>query len=114
MHGRDDVPPLSDRKTFDNYWKPVLLPELVGKKKRPASYLSADSGDSAASRVRAESINWNTAYTEKIFPEDLRILRNSGALLRDWEETFEWIYLEYNWDRITEVLSGNIILEHIK
>jgi hypothetical protein len=114
MHSQDEIPLLLDRKAFENYWKPILLPELVSRKKRPAAFQNRDTKGQPAVRVRAESINWNTSYTENLFPADLRPLRDSGALLRDWEESFEWIYFEYNWNKITDELSQSITLERIQ
>jgi hypothetical protein len=97
----------TDRKQFVNYWKPILLPEKVPRKWRPSGWRK----DGA--QVRAEGVRWNTDYTAALFPESLRSLRDSGALLRDWEEAFEWIYHEYAWDRIGEGL-GEIVLKKIK
>ena len=94
----------ADRKGFVNYWKPILLPEKVSRKKRPPGWRKED-----ARWVRAEGVRWNAAYTEVLFPESLRPLRDSGALLRDWEEAFEWIYHEFAWDRIGEGLGGIIL-----
>jgi hypothetical protein len=37
-----------------------------------------------------------------VFPEALRPLRDSGAMLRDWEEASAWIYLEYSWESLLE------------
>jgi hypothetical protein len=91
----------TDRKQFVNYWKPILLPEKVPGKRRPPGWRKED-----ARWVRAEGVRWNTAYTAALFPESLRPLRDSGALLRDWEEAFEWIYHEFAWDRIGEGLGG--------
>ena len=99
-------------QTFDNfkkYWKPLLFPEIVSKKKKPSGWLQ--EGDQFA---RAEDINWNTGYTERIFPEELRPIRDSGTLLRDWEEALYWIYLEYEWERITGILSHEMVLTKIK
>ena len=64
--------------------------------------------------VKAEDIRWNTGYTERVFPEHLREIRNSGTLLRDWEEAVEWLYVEYEWDRLTEMLSGETVLYKTK
>jgi hypothetical protein len=100
-----------NRKEFVNYWKPILLPEKVPRKRRPPAWRAVRTED--ARWVRAEGVRWNTAYTEAIFPESLRSLRNSGALLRDWEEAFEWIYHEFSWDRIGEGI-GEITLKRIK
>jgi hypothetical protein len=94
---------------FEKYWKPVLFPEIVSARKRPAGW--KQDGDEF---VRAEDIRWNTGYTERIFPEELFPVRNSGTLLRDWEEALSWIYLEYEWENITELLSRRNTFHKIK
>jgi hypothetical protein len=104
-----NTPGEADRKVFENYWKPVLFPELVSRSKRPADWQR--EGDQWN---RAEDILWNTSYTERIFPEFLRQIRNSGTLLRDWEEALEWLFVEYEWDRITEILSQETVLNKVK
>jgi len=78
-----------DIDDFEDYWKPILLPEMVSKKKRPAAY-SAEG----AAWVRAEDVNWNASYTAAVFPEELGKMRDSGAFLRDWEEALPWLYFE--------------------
>jgi len=90
---------------FEKYWEPILFPERVSKKKRPNDWLQ--DGDKFKT---AESIRWNTGYTERKFPEELWPIRNSATLLRDWEEAFYWIYLEYEWENIVELLSKEHIL----
>jgi hypothetical protein len=90
----------ANREYFEKYWKPLLLPEIVRAKFRPESFKNQDGP-----WARAEHISWNTGYTALLLPDDLAEYRNSGALLRDWEETVEWIYLEYAWDRIFGVLQ---------
>ena len=94
------VPEGHGRNDFEKYWKPVLLPEMVCAKKRPAGWRLE-----SAQWVWAEDIRWNTDYTERVFPEELWTVRNSGTLLRDWEEALGWIYLEYEWERIIALLS---------
>jgi hypothetical protein len=101
--------PAADRKAFENYWKPVFFPELVSKSKRPAEWQR--EGDQWK---WAEDIRWNTSYTERVFPEMLREIRNTGTLLRDWEEALEWLFVEYEWDRITERLSQETVLNKTK
>jgi hypothetical protein len=108
MRGREGAPAGADRDDFEDYWKPVLLPELVSKKKRPPEWQKDNEW------VKAEDINWNKTYTEQVFPEQLWAVRNSGTLLRDWEEAFEWIYFEYEWERITGLLSRKTDLQRIK
>jgi hypothetical protein len=60
---------------------------------------------------KAEDIRWNTSYTRRILPEALWGIRNSGTLLRDWEEALEWIYTECYWTSITEMLAKETVLE---
>jgi hypothetical protein len=92
-------------KYFEQYWKPILFPEIVSKKRRPADWQREDDQWN-----RAESINWNKGYTERLFPEELWEIRNSGTMLRDWEEALDWIYNEYEWSRIKETLSRETVL----
>ena len=94
---------------FKKYWKPLLFPEIVSKKKKPSGWMQ--EGDQFN---RAEGIKWNTSYTERIFPGELRPIRDSGTLLRDWEEALYWIYLEYEWERIIGILSREIVLQKVK
>jgi hypothetical protein len=94
---------------FEKYWKPLLFPEIVSKKKKPSGWLQ--EGDQF---IRAEDISWNTSYTERIFPEELRPVRDAGTLLRDWEEALRWIYLEHEWERIADSLSREIVLQKIR
>jgi hypothetical protein len=88
---------------FENYWKPLVLPEMVSGKKRPADY-----DKNSAEWVRAEDKAWNAAYSRR-FPEAIALLRNTGALLRDWEEALPWIYLSYQWDDMTAKLGREIL-----
>jgi hypothetical protein len=97
------------RDFFVLYWKSRLFPELVSQKKRPQNW--QQEGDKW---VRAEDIRWNTSYTERTFPEELRAIRDSGTMLRDWEEALEWIYMEYEWGNITKLLSIETILPRAK
>jgi len=106
MNGREDAPKGSDIKNFEKYWKPILFPETVFKRKRPQDWQQPDDQWN-----RAESINWNKGYTERVFPEELREVRNSGTMMRDWEEALDWIYNEYEWSRIQETLSRETVLK---
>jgi hypothetical protein len=96
-------------KNFEKKWKPVLFPELAAAGKRPALWRQA--GDTS---VRAEEVNWNASYTERAFPEELRPIRDSGTMLRDWEEALPWLYLEYEWEDIFSRLAGEITLNSKK
>lgn len=96
-----DVPSFANQGEFENYWKPRLLPEMTPKKRRPPEW-NKDGGE----WVKAGGVKWNRSYTKHIFPEELWILRDSGVLLRDWEESLPWLYLEYNWDSIITSFNG--------
>jgi hypothetical protein len=109
MRSREGAPVYDNPDSFDAYWRPLLLPEIVSKKKRPAEWKKEN-----AQWVRAEDVKWNITYTQSLLPEDLRILRDSGALLRDWEEAFQWICFEYAWEKIGGSLSREITMKRIK
>jgi hypothetical protein len=96
----------ADRKEFEEYWKSLLFPELVFERKRPREYSAAN-----AEWRRADSVKWNLSYTKLVFPEELRELRNSGALLRDWEEALNWIYIEYSWNTIIDSFNETTLLK---
>jgi hypothetical protein len=98
-----------DRKSFEKYWKPVFFPEICAKRKRPPDWQR--EGDTWA---RAEDMRWNQSYTGRLFPEELRPIRDTGTLLRDWEEALEWIYLQYEWGTLTELLSRQTALKRVK
>jgi hypothetical protein len=103
--GGGSAPVSQSRKNFEKHWRPLLFPEMVPSKKRPQGW--QQEGDSW---VWAEDIRWNSGYTQRTFPEELRAIRDSGTMLRDWEEAFEWIYVEHEWPRIAELLSQETVL----
>ncbi|GBU27266.1 hypothetical protein R84B8_00795 [Treponema sp. R8-4-B8] len=100
---------IDDIDDFEAFWRPILLPETVSKKKRPDGWIQDTD-----KFQKADSIRWNTGYTERTFSKELWPIRNSGTLLRDWEEAIAWIYLEYEWKNIVELLSKEIIFTKIK
>ena len=105
MNSNETAPKDMTVNKFEEYWKPILFPELVSKKKRPQGWQQENDQWN-----RAESINWNISYTERLFPEELREIRNSGTMLRDWEEAFDWLYNEYEWSRIQGILGQETVL----
>jgi hypothetical protein len=109
MKEQSDIPLFKNQQEFEAYWKAMLLPELVSAKKRPLLW-----SEENAVWERTEDISWNTSYTEVLLPEDLRVLRNSGALLRDWEEALSWIYLQYRWHDLIETISKEYNLTKIQ
>ncbi|MDR0758586.1 MAG: hypothetical protein LBF74_00530 [Treponema sp.] len=104
-----DGGPFASQEEFEKHWQPVLFPEMVRAKLRPPEWTAE-----GAVWVRGEGIRWNAAYTETLFPEELRPARDSGTLFRDWEEAAAWVYLEYEWDHIMEALMHEIRLVKIK
>ena len=95
----------ASQREFEDYWKPRLFPELVSRKKRPQEY----SGGNAR-WARADSVRWNLTYTEDVFPEHLWEFRNSGAMLRDWEEALPWIFMEYSWSNIVSSFNETMYM----
>jgi hypothetical protein len=75
----------------------------VSVKKRPSTW--TNTGD----WTTAEDVKWNTSYTKNVFPEHLRTSRDSGALLRDWEEALSWLYFVYEWNYIQRLFSAGEI-----
>jgi hypothetical protein len=109
MRAQKDAPPFRNEAEFEAWWEPVLLPEMVSSSRRPAAWTEEN-----AEWLRAEDIAWNTAYTKAVFSEDLWKVRDSGTLLRDWEETLDWIYFIYEWDDLFDFLSRELYLEGVQ
>lgn len=95
-----DAPKNQSLDDFEKYWKPFLMPEMVSSGKRPDGW--RQDGDTFE---RAEDVRWNTSFTERVFPEELWLVRNSGTLLRDWEEALSLIYMQYEWDSILNIFT---------
>jgi hypothetical protein len=93
-------------KEFKEYWERLLFPELVSKNLQPAEYTTINAEWNIADNVR-----WNRTYTQFLFPEYLWEYRNTGALLRDWEEALPWIYFEYSWNIIIESFNETVLLK---
>ncbi|GHV02507.1 hypothetical protein FACS189485_03080 [Spirochaetia bacterium] len=109
MHAQNLTENFKDQNAFEKYWKPILLPELVSAKKRPADWSKEN-----ALWVTSDDIRWNTVYTQARFPEELHRIRDSGTLLRDWEEALPWIYFDYEWDALIASLNKDITLIKVK
>lgn len=86
---------------FQESVRGFLFPELYGYPKE-----SQVTGRVPLSRpdkgryTRTESIDWDTAYTKENFPEELRALRDSGTMLRDFEEGSGLWRLDFCWDAL--------------
>jgi len=96
-------------RDFERHWKPILFPELARQRNRPQAWFL--EGDVI---TRAENVGWNTGYTERVFPELLWNIRNSGTMLRDWEEALEWIHLKHEWPILAAQLSREIVLQRVR
>jgi len=101
-----ESPSFAGINEFAAYWEPVLFPEMVSAKKRPENWLQ--EGDEIQ---KTEDVKWNLDYTKRVFSEELWLVRNSGTMLRDWEEALSWIYMEYEWENVLEILSDKIIFK---
>jgi hypothetical protein len=94
---------------------------MVSAKKRPPAWTAVTGGRQGqrqGRRQRGEDINWSVDYTGALFPEEtaehLRPVRNSGTLLRDWEEALPWIFYQFEWDAIIASLSQEIRLSKVR
>ncbi|MDR2601066.1 MAG: hypothetical protein LBC53_01235 [Spirochaetaceae bacterium] len=94
---------------FEAYWRPVLMPEICKPSSRPDAYnqtiTEAKEAGVKIERKLAEDVSWNVNYTKRLFPEYMHNFRNSGALLRDWEEAANWIYIKYLWEKIPSIFA---------
>ncbi len=93
-----DAPPSRDPDSLRKY----LFPEVYGYEARP---------DPAHAKVAAEGIVWNTDYTKAHFTETLRMLRDSGTLLRDYKESPGLWLLALEWNSFWESAGQAIILQ---
>jgi hypothetical protein len=116
LEGEESPPGFKDEAAFAEFWKPILFPETVPARQRPPGWAEAAEGGRGQrqGRQRGEDIAWSGDYTEALFPpgtaENLRPVRNSGTLLRDWEEALPWIFYQFEWDAIMASLSSEIRL----
>lgn len=104
-----DTPRFRNQAEFENYWQPILLPEMLPPDQRPPAWTEQD-----AEWSRGEDVSWNASYTRARFPEALWKIRDSGTLLRDWEEAIDWIYFMYLWDDLFCALSNEMNLKGVR
>jgi hypothetical protein len=108
MHEQAQGRSFANQKAFEAYWEAVLFPELSPRRKRPPDW------NSNALWVRVGERRWNETYTREIFPEELWPVRNSGALLRDWEEAAAWIFFNYRWENLAASLAGKLYFNKVR
>lgn len=61
---------------------------------------TSKSAKARENRSFAEGYDWDTAYTRDHIPEELREIRDSGTLYRDWEESAELFYFIYTLEKL--------------
>jgi len=76
-----------------------LFPEIFGYETPPAP---------GHARVLAQGHTWDSDYSKEHFSDPLRILRDSGSLLRDFKESSGLWFLALKWK---EVWGGEITLQ---
>jgi hypothetical protein len=108
MHEREPERLFTNQRAFEAYWKGALFPELSPRRKRPPGW------DGNARWIREGERRWNETYTREFFPEELWPARNSGALLRDWEEAAAWIYLDYRWENLAASLTEALYFNQVR
>lgn len=68
-----------------------LFPEIYGYDSPPAP---------GQAKVSVQGFEWNRDYTKEHFAEPLRVLRDSGTLLRDYKESPGLWYLALEWKNL--------------
>ena len=83
-----------DKSAFSLAAGKTLFPEIFGYPEG-----TAESPESAETRQRGEGILWDTGYSASEIPENLREVRDTGTLYRDWEESSLLFYYIYELER---------------
>jgi hypothetical protein len=86
-------------KDFQGTVRGFLFPEIYRPSGGKAPVLGPE-------RARAESVSWDRAYTRARFPETLCEIRDSGTMLRDFEECPGLWRLAAVWD---ELWGGRLV-----
>jgi hypothetical protein len=108
MHGKKEAAENLTWPEFKTVWQSFLFPETVSEKKRGEEWKRL----AAKERFnRAEEYSWSLEYGDAVFPENMRELRLTGALWRDWLEAGPWIYAEYNWADFNRALGQGLTIE---
>jgi hypothetical protein len=88
----------TDASTFRAFSKDAggwFFPEVYGYPEG-----TSKSEQTKENRTRAEGYSWDTAYTRDRMPEELREIRDTGTLFRDWEENAELFYFIYTLEKL--------------
>lgn len=92
-------------KDFEERVEKILFPEVYGYTEK-----RVEKGNT----VRADGIEWDTLYSDENIPEELREVRNTGTLFRDWEETSKLFYFWHLREKITGRLDGYVTITEKK
>jgi hypothetical protein len=111
MHGKKETAENPSWSEFKSFWQAYLFPETVSEKNRGEEWKKLPAKTKFS---RAEEYSWSKEYTDAEFPENMRELRQTGALWRDWLEAGPWIYAEYNWAAFNRALGRGVSIEGIK
>lgn len=86
-----------ERSSFRRAAGMVLFPEVYGYAK-DAEPESGETRDRDRYR-KGEGLRWDTLYSERELPPEIREVRDTGTLWRDWEETGRLFYYIYMMER---------------
>ncbi len=98
--------PGNENCAFENDLRSLVFPELYGYRKE-----YPDPGAGRNDFHLAENYRWNTLYSLTYLPEKLRKVRDTGTLLRDYEESPGLIYLSYLWSSLWDEVVPRLILK---
>ena len=91
---------LLKQKLPDQWFEPLSFQEAAGRFLFPEIYGYSVAPNPGYRTARAESITWNVDYTEANFPDNLREIRDTGTMLRDFEECPALWRLAFRWDEL--------------
>jgi hypothetical protein len=95
---------------------------LVNWMRRERGIASERGGDDGAVPKFDNQKEFEAYWTQVLFaksekftmPEELDEMRENGALEADWNEASSWIYVYYDWNKITSVLNREAVLKRTK
>ncbi len=96
--GSMTVAAFADQRALRRY----LFPEIYG-------YYSPPTRDHAS--ALAQGYRWNLDYSKESFAEPLRILRDSGTLLRDYKESPGLWFLALGWKAFWETSPAMVLVK---
>ena len=90
---------------FKQQLQALLVPEMVDPANRPPTWKEPIKRSDYA-----ESVVWSRDYSESVFPKELVEIRQSGTILRDWEESTPLIYGRWRWPGTIALLSAGFLV----